>query len=250
MKRILTLGILASAVSLMTACGTTTPPKAEAPAPAMRPVPVYASAGEASAQRVVDAVPDWFVDVPKKDNVIYAVGDGVSGSLSGAIGNARANAFEGICQSAGGRVRSQTKVYRQDTERSSVSVTTTAIRNICPDVDVTGANVEKRSVIRDGDRYRAFVLVALPVGEANILARTKQADKLQERAISNKEAEFRELDRIVDGDKPKAEPKTETVPLSKVESINLLSVDNEEYKARRDATLQKPGAVIGQITVR
>lgn len=244
MKKLLVI----AAGALLTACGTTQTVTQTAPQPQVAR-PVQVSPGEASAQRVIDNVPEWFVDVPKKDNVIYAVGDGVSGSLSGAIGNARANAFEGICQSAGGRVRSQTKVYRQDTERSSVSVTTTAIRNICPDVDVTGANVEKRSVIRDGDRYRAFVLVALPVGEANVLARTKQADKLQERAISNKEQEFRELDRLVDGEKEQSKP-AETQPLSKVETINLLPVDNEEYKARRDAALQKPGAVIGQVTVR
>lgn len=235
MKRIASIAVLAA----LTACSTTAP-VAQQPAPK----PVYANAGEAAAQNVIDNVPEWFVDVPKKDNVIYAVGDGVSGSLSGAIGNARANAFEGICQAAGGKVRSQTKVYRQDTEAASTSVTTTAIRNICPDVDVTGANVEKRHVIRDGNRFRAYVLVALPVGEANKLARTKQMDKLQERAMANRDREFKELDAIVDGKPATAEP------ASKVEGITLMNVDNEEYKRKRDEALQKPGAVIGQGVVR
>jgi len=233
MKRIASI----AAVLALAACSTAQP-VAQAPAPK----PVYANAGEAAAQNVIDNVPEWFVDVPKKDNVIYAVGDGVSGSLSGAIGNARANAFEGICQAAGGKVRSQTKVYRQDTEASSTSVTTTAIRNICPDVDVTGANVEKRHVIRDGNRFRAYVLVGLPVGEANKLARTKQMDKLQERAMANREREFKELDNIVDGKAAE--------PASKVEGITLMPVDNEEYKRKRDAALQKEGAVIGQTVVR
>jgi formiminotetrahydrofolate cyclodeaminase len=232
MKRIASLAV----VLALAACSTTQP-VAQAPAPK----PVYASPAEAAAQKVIDNVPEWFVDVPKQENVIYAVGDGVSGSLSGAIGNARANAFEGICQAAGGKVRSQTKVYRQDTEAASTSVTTTAIRNICPDVDVTGANVEKRHVVRDGNRFRAYVLVALPVGEKNTLARTKQMDKLQERAMANREREFKELDNIVDG---KAEP------ASKVEGITLMPVDNEEYKRKRDDALQKPGAVIGQTVVR
>lgn len=235
MKRILSVAALIA----LTACSTTK--QAEAPAQS-KPVQVVADAREAGAQRVIDNVPEWFVDVPKKDNVIYAVGDGVSGSLSGAIGNARANAFEGICQSAGGKVRSQTKVYRQDTEQSSVSVTTTAIRNICPDVDVTGANVEKRTVIRDGNRFRAYVLVALPTGEANVLARTKQADRLANKAMGNRDSEFKELDRIVDGEKVETQ--------SRVESINLMPVDNEEYKRKRDAALQKPNAVIGQTTLR
>jgi hypothetical protein len=233
MKRIASI----AAVLALAACSTAQP-VAQTPAPK----PVYANAGEAAAQNVIDNVPEWFVDVPKKDNVIYAVGDGVSGSLSGAIGNARANAFEGICQAAGGKVRSQTKVYRQDTEASSTSVTTTAIRNICPDVDVTGANVEKRHVIRDGNRFRAYVLVGLPVGEANKLAHTKQMYKLQERAMANREREFKELDNIVDGKAAE--------PASKVEGITLMPVDNEEYKRKRDAALQKEGAVIGQSVVR
>lgn len=86
--------------------------------------------------------------------------------------------------------------------------------------------------------------MALPVGESNVLARTKQADKIQEKALGAREREFKELDRIVDGEK--AEPPAQ----SRVESINLLDVDNKDYKARRDAALQKDGAVIGQIVVR
>ena len=54
-----------------------------------------------------------------------------------------------------------------------------------------------------------------------------------------------ELDKLNDQEQTKP-----SQPVSKVESINLLPVDNEEYKARRDAALQKPGAVIGQTTLR
>jgi hypothetical protein len=200
---------------------------------------------EASATRTIDAIPEWFIEVPRVDGVIHSVGDGVSSSLAGALSNARANAYEGICQSAGGTVRSQTKVYRQDTEAASTSLTTTAIRNLCPDVDVTGASVEKRKIIQDGARFRAYVLVALPMGEKNVLARTKHADKISERAAGSAAKEFKELDELTE--KARAQ---EAVPQSKVESINLLPVDNEEYRARRDAALQKPGAVIGQTTLR
>jgi hypothetical protein len=240
MKKI--LSIAAVALSL-TACSTTKPAEPVVVAPKAVPI---SSPQEAAAQRVIDNVPEWFIDVPKKDNVIFAVGDGVSGSLSGAIGNARANAFEGICQAAGGKVRSQTKVFRQDTETSSTSVTTTAIRSLCPDVDVTGAVVEKRQVIRDGNRFRAYVLVALPMGEANTLARTKQADKIQEKALDAREREFKELDSIVDGKPAPAVSR----PQSNADGITLMNVDNAEYKAKRDAALQKEGAVIGQTTLR
>ena len=235
------LVVVLGLVALVSACSTAQP----VVAPAKAQAPVQSTPQLASVQAAMDAIPDWFVEVPKVDGVIHSVGDGVSSSMSGALSNARANAYEGICQSAGGTVRSQTKVYRQDTEASSSSMTTTAIRNLCPDVDVTGANVEKRKIIPDGNRFRAFVLVALPMGEKNTLARTKQANKIAERAAGNAQKEFKELDELTE----KARTQ-DAAPQSRVEGINLMPVDNEEYKARRDAALQKPGAVIGQTTLR
>ena len=240
-RSLVSLGVAA----VLSACSTTQPMPATQvqalPAPTMAPV----SPQVVSVQRAVDAVPEWFVEVPKSADTIYSVGDGVSSSMSGALSNARANAFEGICQSAGGTVRSQTKIFRQDTESASTSLSTTAIRNLCPDVDVTGAVVEKRKIMQDGARFRAFVLVALPVGDKNVLARTKQADKLQLKATQTSEEAFKELDNLVD--KPKS-----LAPQSRVEPVELqlLDVDNAEYRARRDAALQKPGAVIGQTTLR
>jgi hypothetical protein len=40
------------------------------------------------------------------------------------------------------------------------------------------------------------------------------------------------------------------VPDAKTSEIKLLDVDNEEYKRKRDEALAKPGAVIGQATLR
>lgn len=153
---------------------------------------------EKAADRVIDSAPDWFTKPPVSKDAVYAVGDSYGGTLSGAISNARANAFEGICQASGGTVRSQTKVYRQDTQDASTGLTTTAIRNMCPDVDVTGAEVNNHKVIRVGDRFHAYVLVAMPLGEANVLARTKQRERLQRHALGASERAFRELDSAVE----------------------------------------------------
>jgi hypothetical protein len=191
-------------------------------------------------------IPEWFTEVPNDEDHLYSVGDGVSSSVSGALGNARANAFEGICQGAGGTVRSQTKIYRQDTETGSKSISTTAIRNFCADVNVAGSRVEKSTVIVENGRYHAFVLVALPLGDKNkvTLKQRQRAQDLQVEGDAQKE--FRELDQL--NDKVKA-PVSE-VPQSQVQGITLMNVDNAEYKAKRDAALQKEGAVIGQTTLR
>jgi hypothetical protein len=239
-KSLVCLGLVALISACSTAQPVVTPVKVQAPDPVAPQV--------TSVQRAMDAIPEWFVEVPRVDGVIHSVGDGVSSSMSGALSNARANAYEGICQSAGGTVRSQTKVYRQDTESASTSMTTTAIRNLCPDVDVTGATVEKRKIIQDGNRFRAFVLVGLPMGEKNVLARTKQTDKVSERAAGNAQREFKELDELTE--KSKAVPQSQVAPVQVDGELKLMDVDNVEYRARRDAALQKPGAVVGQTTLR
>jgi hypothetical protein len=212
--------------------------------PQKAPQPVETQFAQAPS---MSNIPEWFTTLPKSEDTLYSVGDGVSGSLSGAMGNARANAFEGICQGAGGTVRSQTKIYRNDTESGSTSLSTTAIRNFCADVSVAGSNVQKSSVVVENGRYHAFVLVALPLGDKNKVTKA-QRDQAHDSAVkTNAEREFKELDQL--NDKVKKENTSSTEPESKVTSINLLDVDNQDYKDRRDAALQKPGAVIGHTTL-
>ena len=226
----------------LAACSSTQPPKSVATQPTQMPVQV------APTQATMNVVPDWFVEPHKSDDALYAVGDGVSSSVSGSLGNARANAYEGICQGAGGTVRSQTKIFRQDTETGSSSMSTTAIRNFCADVSVAGARVEKSQVIVENGRYHAFVLVALPLGDANKVTKAQREQARDNAVKTNAEKEFKELDQL--NDRAKAgTPTSDAAPQSEVKGITLMNVDNEEYKAKRDAALQKPGAVIGQTTL-
>lgn len=229
------------AVASLAACSSTKPQ----PVVAVAPVPVAMTTQGAT----MSAVPEWFMNVPKSDDYIYSVGDGVSGSLSGSLGNARANAFEGICQASGGTVRSQTKIFRQDTENSSTSMSTTAIRNFCADVDVSGAVVDKSSVVIENGRYHAFVLVALPLGDKNKITKARRDQAADHSVKSNAEREFRELDQLNDKVKTQA-PISQAPAESQVQGITLMNVDNEEYKRKRDEALLKPGAVIGQSTIR
>lgn len=230
--------LLALSVASLAACSSTQPPQ-----PVAMNQPVMAQAMPVAS---MSTVPSWFTETPKSDDYIYAVGDGVSGSVSGAMGNARANAFEGICQGAGGTVRSQTKIFRQDTESSSSSISTTAIRNFCADVSVAGASVEKSSIVVENNRYHAYVLVALPLGEKNKVTKAQREQAMEQRVKTNAEREFKELDQLND----KAKAPVSEAPASQVQGITLMPVDNKEYIQKRDEALQKPGAVIGQTTVR
>jgi hypothetical protein len=88
------------------------------------------------------------------------------------------------------------------------------------------------------------------MGGANVMKSSKETMR------SAREA-FRELDEITGNapvsDAPAAPAKTGgsvgVVTPGGTTQLNLLPVDNEAYKAKRDSALQKPGAVIGQVTV-
>jgi hypothetical protein len=149
---------------------------------------------ERAVDRVIDQAPKWMAELPKSTDAVYASGTAASGDYNMAMGIARTNAYEAICMAAGGQVTSQTKVFRTDTESVSSAFNTTAIKSMCPYVDITGVEVKETKMVRENGRFRSYVLVALPMGQANVLARTKDNNRLINRAMTQRDQEFRELD--------------------------------------------------------
>jgi hypothetical protein len=198
--------------------------------------------------QAIDRAPEWMTRLPKSENAIYQSADESGASMSSAKMFAEAKAYAKICTAAGGKVRSQTKFFETDNGSSSSRSSEIAIRSLCPDVDITGVQTVETVFLREGSRVRAMVLVALPIGSANVLKSQKEA---QQRAPEA----FKELDSLTEGARPQSSTKPgESVsivrPNGSTENIGLVQVENEEYKRRRAEALQKPGAVVGQYTVR
>ena len=189
-------------------------------------------------ERSLDKAPEWMTKLPQSNLAVYASATSVSGDFSMADEKAKLIALGKICTSAGGEVDKRSKIYRVDTDKSSSERSEMAIREVCNRVDVTGVQLIDVKRISEGSRYRSYVLVALPLGEANSLKIEKEDRKLQQSTQGNSEKAFKEMDN--------AAPAVTTTPTE----FKLMNVDNDEYKQRRDAALQKPGAVIGQISVR
>ena len=204
-----------------------------------------------SARQQADAIsqaPEWMTKLPKSANAVYESATATSGDFAMADMKAKAIAYAKICTAAGGKVRSQTKVFTQDNGTTTTEMSEMAIRSICPDIDITGVETVEMKHVADGTRIRTYVLVALPIGAANTMKTAKDS------ARSAKEA-FQELDEITGNAKS-----VEVVPqkgqeVSVVRSdgststLNLMPVENAEYKARRAEAIQKPGAVVGQVSV-
>lgn len=149
---------------------------------------------ERSVERALDKAPKWMTDLPKSQSAIYQNGTAVSPDLGMSVNKAKTMAFGKICMSAGGQVNQQSKIYRLDGENSSTESSELAIKSFCPGVDISGVEIVESKTIADGTRFRTYVLVALPTGEANAIQTRKE--RLQQQRLAEKRSReaFKEME--------------------------------------------------------
>ena len=133
------------------------------------------------AAQAVEQAPKWMYELPTSTAAVYASGTAVSADLGMSTDKAKTLAFGKICMSAGGRVNQQSSLYRADTESAGSEFSELAVKSFCPQVDITGAEVVQTKIIPEGGRFRSYVLVALPVGDANKVAQARDNATLQRR---------------------------------------------------------------------
>jgi len=199
----------------------------------------------------VEQAPVWMSKLPKAPGYVFENGTATSSDFGFADIKAKAIAYSKICTAAGGKIRQQTKIFKSDSGDVGVDQSELAIRSMCADVDITGVETVEMKHVSEGNRIRTYVLVTLPLGDKNVLKSTKDAQARAPEA-------FKELDEVTSGKKP-----VEVVPVAPQKGteisvkqpdgttsiLNLMPVENEEYKARRAEALKKPGAVIGQVSI-
>jgi hypothetical protein len=223
MKKVL---VLLPIVAALAACGTTDAFKKQADEQnRMR---------EKSAERVVDESPSFMTKLPISDSAVFSSGTASSFDYETALTKAKHAAYGKICMTAGGTVSQSTKVYKLDTADAYAERTEIAIQSKCKEIGIEGVKTQEKKIITEGNgKFRAYVLIALPTGDANIQKKSNEQKRLNEEVERNAKEAFKELNE----------------PTSAKPGITLMPVDNAEYKARRDAALQKPGAVIGQTSI-
>lgn len=184
------LFVIIPLVAMLAACGS-------APRdPYERQVKDRQDRQERYVERSIDRAPKWMTELPVSANAVYANGTAISGDFSMADYKAKMFAFGKICVSAGGTVSQQGRIFMQDTADATYETSELAIRTLCPAVDVTGVEIKEIKRVAEGTRYRSYVLVALPTGDANALQQRRERQRLQNRAESRSAAAFNELDRI------------------------------------------------------
>lgn len=184
MKKVL---LLLPVVAILAACGTTDPYQKRADN--------ERAYKERQVERAIDQAPKWMIQTPISNSAVYASGTAASGDYSMALHKAKADAYGKICMTAGGTASQRTKVYKADTADSSAEVSEMILRTSCKEVDLTGVETSDKKIVADGNRFRAYVLIALPTGDANILRKAKDQAKLNELAARRAPDAFKELDK-------------------------------------------------------
>jgi major membrane immunogen (membrane-anchored lipoprotein) len=184
MKYVFALAIAA----LLTACGTTDPYAKRAE--------TERKYEEAAIDKALDAAPKWMDQLPTSASAVFGNGEGRADSRNMAVEVALSNARSMICYNADGRVSSQTKDFQTQSSKSSNVERVT--RSNCNNVDITGAELAggygpNPKVIRTGNKYTAFVLLALPTGDANVQRKYKDDRKREEREQARAVEAFKEL---------------------------------------------------------
>jgi hypothetical protein len=183
MKSLLLLPI----VAILAACGTTDPYGKRADQERERQ--------ERYVERSIDKAPKWMFELPTSSSAVFESGTAVSGDWMMADAKAKATAYGKICMMAGGTASQQTKIYRTDSEATSTELSEQAIRTGCKSVDLTGVEVKEVKHVAEGTRYRTYVLVVLPTGDANLLRKYKDAQRQRELAAARAPEAFKELDK-------------------------------------------------------
>lgn len=263
------LTIIAAAISLV-ACASAQKTEVTATAIAPSAPPLYQASVQAYAmpaqpKRVIATAPDWFVRLPEDTaDMMFAAGTATSVDEQMAYSKARMFAEQKLVETMTATLRSLTKSYRADSgdtlsERFEQTIQKTA------NGELIGAQRVDSRATHDGRHYKVYVLIRYPLGDSNILRKERdqvralkeselragRAHQELERSLADQAAQKAQADQQLDkqiGPRVVPEKPAESANTSQGQ-LKLLDVDNEEYKRKRDETLAKPNAVIGQITV-
>lgn len=148
-------------------------------------------------------IPDWYLQPPKDEKIVYSVGTALMPDLQLAVDIARLNAKEQLADRINSRLRSQTKTYiakigSDDLDVDTINEVEKATKNIVADAQVNGYEQKELVVVPSGTQFRAYVQLAFNSNEAARIIRNRI---MTERAMTSKlraNQAFEDLDRTVE----------------------------------------------------
>jgi len=131
------------------------------------------SGPETTAERNIEEAPEWYLQPPSEENMLVATATAESRSMQIAIDKAKTNARGDIAQQLQTQLDELERQFAEDLsqsdqgeEQSQTMEQFTQVTEAVASETLVGSQVRERKLRARGDRYRAWVLMEMPIGEA------------------------------------------------------------------------------------
>jgi hypothetical protein len=153
------------------------------------------------SSEVLKAVPKWFASVPQDDNHLYAAATATSSDLQLAVNKAQTEGRNQLAQQMEVKFNGLQKRFQEETGLADGSEYldqfTSAYKSIVSTV-LYGSRISKQETQQEGKIFRTFVLMEMPIGEANqqLMAKLKANEALYTRFRATEA--FKDLDEEIE----------------------------------------------------
>lgn len=115
-------------------------------------------------------IPAWFTNVPQDPNYLFATNTQTSQDMQLAVDKATEGARTDIGRQLQTKIEGMQKRFTEETGTGSnaqlLQMFTQAEKTVVSET-VSGSRVKDQKIVRDGNMWRAYVLVEYPIGAAN-----------------------------------------------------------------------------------
>ena len=189
--------IIASAMTLLLLAGCSSPKPGSPQALA-----VEKEATEKKIDKNLKAMPEWYAKTPLDNNILFASATETSRNMQMSMEKASIKARAELALTVGGRVSTMMKAYAEEAGVSNDpdvnQIVSTVTSQEAINVNLSGVQRADAQINREGDSYRAYVLIRYPLGELNKIAveQVRQSTVLNAKFRASKA--FEDLERKVE----------------------------------------------------
>lgn len=178
MKRLLLVALLFAAAIMYTGCGSSSLPKTDE--------------GD---------IPDWFLNTPEDPNYLFSPATATSKDMQLAVDKASTDGRAEIGRQVETRIQALQKKFDEEVgvgEDAQLLQQFTQATKTVVSTSLSGSKISKKEIVKDGENWRAYVLVQYPLGAANeaLLNQIKKNEQMYTRFRSSQT--FEELDKEVE----------------------------------------------------
>jgi len=152
--------------------------------------------------RAVEDIPEWF-STPREDETeaVFSVGTAIGPNLQLSYDRAILNAKRVLADRVDGLMSSKVKSFVAESGQNENKIFTAeaerVVTNFMAEVNVAGYALERTDIQASYGRYRVYVMLRYPLGEANDIMMLKLRRSVESDSQERAENAFRELEEDV-----------------------------------------------------